>query len=253
MKHLKSYNLFNEFSNENKLFEQNVTRNQFPDFEYFQDFLFDLSDDNIISNPKFISSGYTIYPKYQILHTYNRELKSTISYEMSVNPDDWQNQKCDCELIYDETYGSIFLKPDEAVTDLSKVEEEVDFEEVKTSIDYAKANKLPHKTTLELFVDNIENGKIPAVPYIYISCGNFSIDNKQRVIDCLIRIYKATGWRPYKEFWLEDYIDEGGDDVVTCIGFNPIFIKVDDKTYKNLIKSNIHNNDITKEITSYLI
>jgi hypothetical protein len=240
MKHLKSY----------KLFEQIETRSQFPDFRDFQELLFDLSDDNIISKANFISSGYFIYPKYEILHTYKRELRSAISYDMSVNPDGWQNKKC--ELIYDETYGSIFLRPDELNPKESE-EEVVDFNEVEEAIYLSKLNKLPHKPTLELFVDNIENGKIPAVPYIHINCGNFSIENKQIVIDSLIRIYKATGWRPYKEFWLEDYIDEGGDDVVTCIGFNPIFIKVDDKTYKNLIKSNIHNNDITKEITSYLI
>jgi len=248
MKHLKSYTLFESFYKENKLYE---SYEDIQSISQIEEYLYELKHEDIIQSPKFISSGYTIYPKYQILHTYKRELKSAISYVMSVNPDDWQNKKC--ELIYDETYGSIFLKPDEAVIDLSKVEEEVDFEEVKTSINYAKANKLPHKTSLELFVDNIENGKIPAVPYIYFNCGNFSMNKKEQVIDCLIRIYKATGWRPYKEFWLEDYIDEGGDDVVTCIGFGPIFIKVDDKTYKNLIEPNPHTNDITKEITSYLI
>ena len=98
MKHLKSY----------KLFEQIETRNQFPDFNDFEELLFDLSDDNIISKANFISSGYFIYPKYEILHTYKRDLRSAISYDMSVNPDGWQNKKC--ELIYDETYGSIFLK-----------------------------------------------------------------------------------------------------------------------------------------------
>lgn len=248
MKHLKSY----------KLFEQIETRNQFPDFNDFEELLFDLSDDNIISKANFISSGYFIYPKYEILHTYKRELRSAISYDMSVNPDGWQNKKC--ELIYDETYGSIFLRPDELNPKESE-EEEVDFKEVEEAIYLSKLNKLPHKPTLELFVDNIENGKIPAVPYIHINCGNFSIENKQIVIDSLIRIYKATGWRPYKEFWLEEYIDEDTDESITCIGFSPCFIKVDDKTYKNLINFNnsfkgYHSSmstiDITKEITSHL-
>lgn len=238
MKHLKSY----------KLFEQIETRNQFPDFNDFEELLFDLSDDNIISKANFISSGYFIYPKYQILHTYKRELRRDISYVMSVNSDDWQNKKC--ELIYDETYGSIFLKPDEIdPKEISKIEEEVDLQELEKNIALSKSNKLPHKTILELIVDNIENGKIPAVPYIHINCGNFPAEYKERVIDCLKRIYKATGWRPCKEFWSEEYIDEDTNESITCIGFNPCFIKVDDKTYKNLIND---KSIITKEITSHL-
>jgi hypothetical protein len=258
MKHIRPYKLFEQINNSDTRHFA-ITKSQFPDFRDFQELLFDLSDDNIISKANFISSGYFIYPKYEILHTYKREIRSAISYEMSVNPDDWQNKKC--ELIYDETYGSIFLRPDE-LNSKKIIEEEVDFNEVEEAIYLSKLNKLPHKPTLELFVDNIENGKIPAVPYININCGNFSIENKQIVIDSLIRIYKATGWRPYKEFWLEDYIEGElpfGNEVITYIGFNPFFVKVDDKTYKNLINSNkkvicsYPSIDITKEITSYLI
>ncbi len=246
MKHLKSYKLFESYKGESI----------FPHPDDIRELLYDLSDDDTITDSKFISSGYLIYPQYSILHTSDRELRSAISYVMTTNPDDWQNKKC--EVIIDETYGSIFLDPKNmTVKELKDCQEEIDLKEVEESAQLAFNNKLPNKPTLQLFLENIESGKIPAIPFMFFNCGNFKYQDKQKVIECLQRIYKATGFRPYKEFWLEDYIDENDpNDLMTLCGFIPTFVKVDDATYKKLIESNPFGpitNSATREITSHLI
>ena len=244
MKHLKSYKLFESYKGESL----------FPHPDDIRELLYDLSDDRIISESKFISSGYLIYSQYSILHTRDRELRSAISYTMTTNPDDWQNKKC--EVIIDETYGSIFLDPKNmTVKEFKDCEEEIDLKEVEESVRLAISNKLPNKPTLQLFLENIESGKIPAIPFMSFNCGNFKSQDKQRVIECLQRIYRATGFRPYKEFWLEDYVTPD-DDVYSFCGFIPTFVKADDATYKKLIESNPFGsitNSTTTEITSHLI
>ena len=246
MKHLKSYKVFESYKGESL----------FPHPDDIRELLYDLSDDDTITDSKFISSGYLIYPQYSILHTSDRELRSAISYVMTTNPDDWQNKKC--EVILDETYGSIFLDPKNmTVKEFKDCEEEIDLKEVEESVRLAISNKLPNKPTLQLFLENIESGKIPAIPFMSFNCGNFKPKDKQQVIECLKRIYRATGFRPYKEFWLEDYIDESDpNDLITLCGFIPTFVKVDDVTYKKLIESNPFGsitNSTTTEITSHLI
>lgn len=246
MKHLKSYKLFESYKGESL----------FPHPDEIKELLYDLSDDGIISELNYISSGYLIYPQYSILHTRDRELRSAISYIMTTNPDDWQNKKC--EIILGETYGSIFLDPKNmTVKELKDCEAEIDLKQVQESVQLGISNKLPSKPTLQLFLENIENGKIPAVPFMFFNCGNFKPKDKQKVIECLRRIYKATGFRPYKEFWLEDYIDENDpNDLISLCGFIPTFVKTDDATYKKLIESNYAGSittSTTKEITSHLI
>ena len=208
--------------------------------------------DDVIQNVKFDSSGYLIYPQYSILRTRDRELRSAISYTMKTNPDDWQNKKC--EIILDETYGSIFLDPKNmTIKELKDYQEEIDFKEVEESVRLAVSNKLPNKPTLQLLLENIESGKIPAIPFISFNCGNFKPQDKQQVIDCLVRISKATGFRPYKEFWTENYIDES-DDLISLCGFIPTFVKADDATYKKLIESSPFGSiTTTTDITNHLI
>ena len=252
MKHLKPYKLFESYKGESL----------FPHPDDMRELLYDLSDDKIISELKYISSGYLIYPQYSILHSRDRELRSAISYVMTNNPDDWQNKKC--EIILDETYGSIFLDPKNmTVKEIRDCQEEIDLKQVEESVQLAISNKLPNKPTLQLFLENIESGKIPAIPFMSFNCGNFKPQDKQRVIECLKRIYRATGFRPYKEFWLEDYVvgetpfaDDNRNDLMTLCGFIPTFVKVDDATYKKLIESNSFGsitNSTTTEITSHLI
>ena len=241
MKHLKPYKLFESLHNDNSISD-------------VEEFLYELKHDDIIEIVKFISSGYLIYPQYSILHTSDRELRSAISYVMTTNPDDWQNKKC--EIILDETYGSIFLDPKNMTEkELKDCEEEIDLKEVEESVRLAVSNKLPNKPTLQLLLENIESGKIPAIPFISFNCGNFKPQDKQQVIECLQRIYKVTSYRPYKEFWLEDYVT-ADDDVYSFFGFIPTFVKADDATYKKLIESNPFGpitNSTTTEITSHLI
>ena len=240
MKHLKPYKLFESYKGESL----------FPHPDDIKELLYDLSDDETITDSRFISSGYLIYPQYNIFNTADRKLRSAISYIMTINPDDWQNQKC--EVILYETYGSIFLDPKNMTSkELKDCEEEIDLKQVEESVQLALR---PNKPTLQIFLENIESGKIPGIPFIFFNCGNFKPQDKQRVIECLQRIYKVTGFRPYKEFWEEDYIDEDKpNEAITLCGFSPTFVKVDDKTYKNLIDSNSNNQSLVKEITSQLL
>lgn len=237
MKHIIAYKLF-ESSNKSDLF---------PKVEDIEELFYELTDDDIIKKCKFTDSGYLIYPQHPILHTSNREIRSALTDAMYDGPN-WENQRH--ELIYDETFGSIFLDPKNMTSkNIKSFEEEISFEQVKDSMEMALRNKLPYKPSLQLFFENIENGKIPAVSYMTFNCGLFKLEDLQKVIDCLVRIYEATGLRPFKEFWTEDYVEGGQDSLITMVGLNAIFTKTDDITYKNLVEAH-SNNKISKEITS---
>lgn len=234
MKYLKTYKLFESLNREN-----------FPKIQDIEEFFYELTDDGILSKCEFIDSGYLIYPEYRLLATSDKTVRSALIYAMYDDPN-WEKQRHPS--IFNETFGSIFQDPSNPLINLRRDEEEISFKEMEDLVYRMRVNTLPNKTLIDYFVESIEGGKIPAVPFLRFNCGLFYSKNLQQVVDCLLRIYEATGLRPFRQFWNEDYVDKNTGDIVTMIGLNIDFTKVDDKTYKNLVNS-YNDNDISKQIT----
>lgn len=238
MKYLKTYQIFESkiepFSSE---------------IEEIKDLLVELSDERIVKNCEFINSGYLFYPQ---ISSHNRGVRSSLYSSMRLEPDNWNNLPCD--ELYGEPFGSLFIDPSTISKKMWELEETVVGDDVNKANDLAKRNNLPGKPFIQLLFDNLENGKIKGVPFINFNCGLFKSEHKGEVIECLARIYKSTDYRPFREFWTEEYVEEDTDNLITMIGLNPTFVKIDDKTYSNLIKpENYHHTTIDLEITSHFI
>ena len=239
MKYLKSYKLF-----------ESVESTIFPDKMDIEELFYDLTDHGIVKKCNYIDSGYLLYPQVSIFQ--RSGLKSSLYSSIRLNPDNWD--KLPCDELYGEPYGSLFIDPSTISKKMQDFEESVWFDDVNKANDLAKRNNLPNKPFLQLLLDNIENGKIKGIPFIHFNCGLFETYHKQEVIDCLERIYKATGFRPFREFWSENYVEGDTDNLITMIALNPTFVKVDDKTHSNLIKpENYNHSTINLEITSHFI
>ena len=239
VKYLKSYRIF-----------ESTESTIFPDKMDIEELFYDLTDHGIIKKCEFINSGYLIYP--YIFLSRRGELKSSLTSAMTLNPDNWD--KLPSDELYGEPFGSLFIDPSTISKKMQDFEESVGFDDVNKANDLARRNNLPGKPFLQLLLDNIENGKIKGVPFIHFDCGLFKTEHKGKVIDCLERIYKATGFRPFREFWTENYVEGDTDNLINMIGLNPIFVKVDDKTYSNLIKpENYNHTTIDLEITKHFI
>ena len=239
MKHLKSY----------KLFESIQLESKFPDVREIEEIFYDVSDDGIIEKAKFTSMGYISYPHEKVIN-WRTDLRRQFYEVMHEHPNDWINIKP--EDLHGDTWKDLFLdaSDDRNKKMLIRYQEFIDFEDVKKSISTREVNKISNKTYMELLIENIENGNIRAYPYIMIEIKpHFLPENINRLIDCLERVYQATGFRPVKAFWNEDYVDEENGDVVTFNRGEILLISTDDASYKNIFQVNAHNLD--KEIKLY--
>jgi hypothetical protein len=81
----------------------------------------------------------------------------------------------------------------------------------------------------------------------------FLPENINRLIECLQRVYQATGFRPVKSFWNEDYVDEENGDVVTFNRGEILLISTDDSSYKNIFQVNAHNLDKDIKLYNYFL
>ena len=239
MKHLKSY----------KLFESIQLESKFPDVRDIEEIFYDVSDEGIIEKAKFTSMGYISYPHEKVIN-WRTDLRRQFYEVMYEHPNDWINIKP--EDLHGDTWKDLFLDASDDRNEkmLIRYQEFIDFEDVKKSISTREVNKISNKTYMELLIENIENGNIRAYPYIMIEIKPYFLpENINRLIECLQRVYQATGFRPVKAFWNEDYVDEENGDVVTFNRGEILLVSTDDASYKNIFQVNAHNLD--KEIKLY--
>ena len=242
MKFLKSY----------KLFESNQV---FANSEDIKDILIELLDDNIISKCEFIDSGYLYFP-----YMWTRQIQSDLYYDMTSYPENWEFRKPD-ELL-GQTWKELFLDPESLTFGnpdiplnkriLDNRKEYIFLDDVKNSVSKIRQSGLSNKTKDELFIENIENGKIKSYSIMMFSIGDFDKKDLPEIVDSLKRVYQATGFRPLKGFWLEDYVDEDNGDVVTLGRGEVEFIKCSDTSYQ-VLRSALSENDITRVVTHHFL
>lgn len=236
MKHLKSYRIFESIKGESF----------FPDKSDIEEVFFDVTDEGI-TNFSFQSVGYLYFPYLNFSATSPSSLKTNLFTDMVDNPDNWQNQKP--EELMGETWKDLFLDLSDSRNNymLEKCSQFLELDQVLNSISISKLNKLTNKPFLELFIENIENGKINAYPFIYLRLDSFESKYLDNVVECLERLYDMTGYRPVREMWTEDYVDESTGDIVNLIGCNLYLLKLSNIEYKNLT-SVFSNNSVDKEV-----
>ncbi len=235
MKYLKRY----------KLFESSNFANDLD----VKDILIDLVDDNIISNCDFIDSGYFYFTGINI----NRKIQSELYYDMESFPENWEFRKPD-ELL-GQTWKELFLDVEsESINKntLSRNIEYVYLDDVNNSSSRVRLSGITNKTFDELFLENIESGKIPAYKIMLFTLGSYDKSNLSEIVESLKRVYQATGFRPLKGFWLEDYADEETGNIVTLGRGEVEFVKCSDKSYQ-VLRSTFAENDITKVITHHFL
>ena len=176
---------------------------------------------------------------------------------MANYPQTWDIRKPD-ELL-GQTWQELFLDPESVFMTPSGVfkscdnrKEYIFLDDVKNSVSKIRQSGLSNKTKDELFIENIENGKIKAYSIMMFSIGDFDKKDLPEIVDSLKRVYQATGFRPLKGFWLEDYVDEETGDVVTIGRGEVEFVKCSDKSYQ-VLRSTLSENDITKVVTHHFL
>ncbi len=202
---------------------------EFPDPLDIEEIFYDVTDDDIVKF-EYWNEGwwYFFYPSM------TREVKSLLYYDLMHNPDDWQTRKT--KVPYQTEWREMFFDiTDPKNTDMMiRGFEEIPRYELARSRDLANLNKLPNKTFVELIVDNIIKGKIKGFPYIYVELHSCLQENFPKVIECIERLYQATGFRPVGEVWNEDYVDSSGNvGTYTCCKLQ--LVKCSDLEYKSLV------------------
>ena len=236
MKHLKSYRIFESIKGESF----------FPNKSDVEEVFFDVTDEGI-TKFSFESVGYLYFPYVYFNPTTPNGLRLEMYDDMVNNSDNWQNQKP--EELMGDSWKDLFLDLSDSRNNymLEKTAQWLELDTILKSMAISKLNKLSNKPFLELFVENIENGKIKAYPFIYLRLDPFESKYLNNVVECLERLYDMTGYRPLREMWTEDYVDEPNGDIVNLIGCSLYLLKLSDIEYKNLT-SVFSNNSIDKEV-----
>jgi len=236
MKHLKSYRIFESIKGESF----------FPNKSDVEEVFFDVTDEGI-TKFSFESVGYLYFPYVYFNATTPNGLRLEMYDDMVNNSDNWQNQKP--EELMGDSWKDLFLDLSDSRNNymLEKTAQWLELDTILKSMAISKLNKLSNKPFLELFVENIENAKIKAYPFIYLRLDSFESKYLDNVVECLERLYDMTGYRPVREMWTEDYVDETNGNIVNLIGCNLYLLKLSDIEYKNLT-SVFSNNSIDKEV-----
>ena len=236
MKHLKSYRIFESIKGESF----------FPNKSDVEEVFFDVTDEGI-TKFSFESVGYLYFPYVYFDATTPNGLRLEMYDDMVNNSDNWQNQKP--EELMGDSWKDLFLDLSDSRNNymLEKTAQWLELDTILKSMAISKLNKLSNKPFLELFVENIENAKIKAYPFIYLRLDSFESKYLDNVVECLERLYDMTGYRPVREMWTEDYVDETNGNIVNLIGCNLYLLKLSDIEYKNLT-SVFSNNSIDKEV-----
>ena len=223
MKHIKSYRIFESIKGESF----------FPNKSDIEEVFLDVTDEGI-TNFNFESVGYLYFPYIYFNPTTPNGLRTEMYDDMVNDSDNWQNQKP--EELMGDSWKDLFLDLSDSRNNymLEKTAQWLELDTVLKSMSLSKLNNLSNKPFLELFIENIENGKIKAYPFIQIKLEPFGQKHLDKIVDCLERLYDMTGYRPVREMWTEDYVDETSGDVVTLIGCSLYLFNLSDIEYKNL-------------------
>lgn len=231
MRHIKSY----------KLFESIKGELVFPNKFDIEEIFFDVTDEGI-TDFTLQSFGYLYFPYLSL----NAARRSNLHAEMVDNPENWENQKP--EELMGDTWGDLFLDLSDSRNKymLEKSSQYLELDEVIKRIRISKLNKMANKPFLEVFLENIENGKVRAYPFINLVLNSFESKYLDNVIECLERLYDMTGYRPVREIWTDDHVDEY-HNIKPMIFTNLYLFKLSDIEYKNLT-SVFSDRSVEKEV-----
>jgi hypothetical protein len=210
-----------------KTFESKKLRES-VDTDTIYDIFLELLDDGTISKLEFVDIGY-IFSFYPC----NTSVKAGLLDSMYNYPDSWEKRPC--KFIQNQPWKDIFKSVDSKYFDPEWLSKEG-----------SGYSPMFH----DILVKNIELGKIPAYPFILFSLGKFAPENLPQVIEVLERVYRATGLRPFREFWQEDFIEPvifGTGEVESCIKAEVYLTNIEGENYKNLVEQ-FNPNEITKQI-----
>jgi hypothetical protein len=212
MLYIKNWKTF-----ESKKLEESV------DTDTIYDIFLELLDYGVIPKIEFVDTGYifSLYPC-------NTSVKAGLLDSMYNYPDNWEKRPC--KFIQNQPWKDIFKSVDSKYFDPEWISKEG-----------PGYSPMLH----DLLVKNIELGKIPAYPFILFSLGEFKPEKLPRVIDVLERVYRATGLRPFREFWQEDMIFD--TEVESRIKAEVYLTNIEGENYKKLVE-HFGPNEITKQI-----
>lgn len=193
-----------------ELFESLDGRFQFIDS--ILDIFLELHDDNLISKCEYIDSGYLFFPEF-----WSRKIKSDLHFQMISDPHNWEKGKPE-ELI-GGTWKEFFL------------DTTADEKLLKRKFEYLLFGDINYNSVK--IIENIKLGKITAYPVVFFSFGRVDVSAIERFVHVLKRVYRATGFRPIKGFWTEDFVENG--EVITKFNAEVQFVKASDSDYKNLV------------------
>lgn len=209
-----------------KLFESLDKESQFANPDVILDIFLELHDDGVISKCEWMDSGYLFFPEF-----WSRKIKSELYLQMISKPDDWEKGKP--EELMGGTWQELFLDTTADERLLKRKYEYLWFGDVEHSVSNIRNSGVYHKAFDQLFIENIELGKITAYPVMLFSLGRIDINSVEVFFDTIKRVHRATGFRPIKGFWNEDFVEN--DEVVTTYNAELQFVKVSDSEYKNLV------------------
>jgi hypothetical protein len=225
MKHLKTYKLFESFNNVH-----------FPTENEIKELFIELYDDEILFQPlNNYTYGYVFFPYDAI----TGQLLQQFNYAVE-NHADWENLRPD--ILHGDRWSDLFLD----------VNDERNHYMLEKCQDWIFIEQKDISQTTKLIWENIENGKILAYPVIKFYLGYFKTKNKELVFEALERLYDATDFRPTREVWEEDFVDEDTGDLIDVMGMDLTFYNVDDETYRNLTKVFSYR-ELEKELVKHFI
>lgn len=212
----------------------------FPNQDLIEEYFYDYTDNNTKSEECTLHySGWLIF----LTEYLNSNLESDLKWVMN-NQIDWQDNNRDLSLPVkakdkSKSWGSIFCDLNDTKWD-SYPNKFFKTETIMTTLQELNNNGEPtnkyHDNKLSEFqqniLENIKKDIIPAYPIFKVYFGYLKPQNFNTLLDCLMRFYESTGWRPVAEIWTEDYMD--GDDISTSYGASIIFCKSSNKEYKKI-------------------
>ncbi len=209
MRYLKTYKLF-----------ESLNDIHFPTEDEIKELFIELYDDEILfQNIRNFTHGYVFFPYDAI----TGQLAQQFSYAVEKFTD-WENLRPD--ILHGDRWSDLFLD----------VNDERNHYMLEKCQDWIFIDQKDISQTTKLIWENIENGKILAYPVIKFYLGYFETKNKELIFEALERLYDATDFRPTREVWEEDFVDEDTGDLIDVMGMDLTFYNVDDETYRNLTK-----------------
>jgi hypothetical protein len=229
-----------------KLFE---SISKFPDQFDVEDIFLELEDRGVIEFVREWETGWLFFSTENL--GIGSSIRSDLYSDMIQFPDNWpdkESEELGCQ------WMDIFLDLAESRNNymLKKSCQELTSSQIEQAKVYTRINNITNKSFKELLFLNCEGGKISAYPIIRFNLGLFGVEKWKEVMECLERVWRATGFRPVNEIWTEDYVDEETGKLVKLYGASLQLVKCGDEEYKNLT-SVYSERTLEKEMVSRFI